>query len=298
MEEANGTPSAASTVSPSGPGYEPSRASIVARAFGVLVLGYGILLAGATSLQWLSLQTPGGHLGPPSVIQAFVLRIGEGIYLGIFGIVLAAGGSFLSRKERRGKNEGRSPASQRWSSLFPYIAVVLIVVAALMSAAPSPQRTLDFAAADFLPLTTPGDGPHEHYLMSRPFTAVEGEAFYPGVSITWTDSGTGALVQRDTGVPAWVTAPSAFPSYAGFTFATGNLAPADGSYVLWVRNWLCETPTTPPCTNYTVSVTGKLIIDTQRAYVSVQLALGAAGSVLMAVALVQSGEGSRRTTSR
>jgi hypothetical protein len=237
-------------------------------------------------------------LGPPSIIQAFTLRIAEGIYLGIFGVVLAVGASLLSRKERSGKDEGQSPPAQRWRSLFPYAAVVLIVIAAVISLAPSPERTLGFAASDFQLRTVPGVGPYATFFMSRSFSAFEGEAFYPLISVTWTDNSTGAFVGRDGILPAWVIAPSALPSYTGFSYGSGNLAPADGFYVLWVRYNLCETPANPPCSNYTASAGGKLVIATQRAYVPVQLALGVLGSVFIAVPLIQSGNGSRRTTSR
>jgi hypothetical protein len=220
----------------------------------------------------------------------------EGIYLGIFGFVLAAGGIVLSRKERRGRDEGRFLPSQRWRLFFPYAAVVLIVTAAVISVAPSPQRTLDFAASDFkLRTVSYGGGPYENYFRSRSFSVFVGEALFPGLSISWTDNRTGSVVQHNLAT-AWVTEPTDSP--APIAYATGNVAPADGSYVLWVRYGLCETPATPPCSNYTASVTGNLVIATQKAYVPVQLALGAAGSALIAVALIQSGIGSRRTTSR
>jgi len=165
-----------------------------------------------------------------------------------------------------------------------------------MSALPAPQRTVEFGASDFHLRSVPGDGPYENYFISRPFSAFEGEAVYPGLSITWTDNRTGAMVEQQNGATTWVTAPSAFP--APTQFGTGNLAPADGSYVAWVHYYLCVTPATPPCSNYTASVTGSLVIANQMAYVRLQLALGAAGSVLIAVALVQSGGGNRRITSR
>jgi hypothetical protein len=237
-------------------------------------------------------------LGPPSIIQAFTLRIAEGIYLGIFGVVLVVGGSVLSRKERSGRDEGQSPRAQRWRSLFSYAAVMLIVIAAVMSLAPSPERTLGFAGSDFQLRTVPGVGPYATFFMSRTFAAFEGEAFYPLISVTWTDNSTGAFVGRDGILPAWVIAPSALPSYTGFSYGSGNLAPADGFYVLWVRYNLCETPATPPCSNYTASATGHLAIASQKAYVPVQLTLGTAGSILIAIALIQSGIGSRRTISR
>src|SRR5207249_2260196 len=195
VEEADGPPSAPSTVARSTREQDPLRASSNAWFVGVLVAGYGLLLVGTTSAEWLSLGGPGSHLGPPSIIQAFTLRIAEGVYLGIFGVVLA-------------------------------------------------------------------------------------------------------VVERSGILPAWVIAPSALPSYTGFNFGSGNLAPADGTYVLWVHLDLCETPATPPCSNYTVAAIGNLVIATQKAYVPIQLALGAAGSVLIAVPLIQSGIGSRRTTSR
>jgi hypothetical protein len=298
VEEADGTPSAASALARFDSEYDPSRASTIAYIFGVVVVGYGLLLAGATSLQWLSLQPPGSTLGPPSIIQAFTLRIAEGIYLGIFGVVLVVGGSVLLRKERSGRDEGQSPRAQRWRSLFPYAAVMLIVIAAVISFVPSPERTQWFAASDFKLRTVPGVGPYATFFMSRSFSASEGEAFYPGISITWTDNSTGAVVGREGMTTAWVTAPSALPSYTGFSVGSGNLAPADGSYVLWVRYNLCESPATPPCSNYTASARGNLVIATQKAYVPVQLVTGSAGSALIAVALVQSGLGSRRTTSR
>ena len=107
VEEADDPPSAPSTVARSTREQDPLRASSNAWFVGVLVAGYGLLLVGTTSAEWLSLGGPGSHLGPPSIIQAFTLRIAEGVYLGIFGVVLAVGGSVLSRKERSGKDEGR-----------------------------------------------------------------------------------------------------------------------------------------------------------------------------------------------
>ena len=298
VEEADGPPSAPSTVARSTREQDPLRASSNAWFVGVLVAGYGLLLVGTTSAEWLSLGGPGSHLGPPSIIQAFTLRIAEGVYLGIFGVVLAVGGSVLSRKERSGKDEGRLSHAQLGRSLFPYAAVMLIVIAAVISLAPSPERTLGFAASDFQLRTVPGVGPYATFFMSRSFSALEGEAFNPLITVVWMDNSTGAIVERSGILPAWVIAPSALPSYTGFNFGSGNLAPADGTYVLWVHLDLCETPATPPCSNYTVAAIGNLVIATQKAYVPIQLALGAAGSVLIAVPLIQSGIGSRRTTSR
>ena len=298
VEEPHETPPAASRVARSRPEYEPLRPSAFAKFFGTLVLGYGLLLVGATSLQWGALQPPGSTVGPPSLIQAFVLRITEGIYLAVFGVVLAAGGFVLSHMDRRAKSESRSQPERRWRTLFPYAAVVLIVLGAVISLAPSPQRTLGFAASDFTLRCVPGRGPYENYLVSQPFSAFEGEAFFPWISIAWTDNRTGTEVERQNGETTWVIATSAFPSYVGFSFATGNIAPADGPYVLWVRYDLCETPATPPCSNYTASASGSLAIATQKAYVPAQLVLGAAGSALMVVALGQSWIGSRRATSR
>ena len=256
----------------------------------------GLLLIVITSLQWAELQPPGSTLGPPSYVQTLTLRITEGIYTCIFGVVLSVGGFVLSKREGRAGEEGRWPPSQRWRSLSPYVAVVLILIASLMSVPPAPQRTVEFAASDFHLRTVPGGGPYENYFVSRPFSAFEGEALYPGLTITWTDNRTGAMVERQGSATTFVTSPSAFP--APTDFATGNLAPADGSYVAWVRYYLCETPATPPCSNYTGSVTGSLVIATQLAYVRVQLVVGAAGSVLMAVSLVQFGQRNRRITSR
>jgi len=259
-------------------------------------LASGLLLIGITSLQWAELQPPGSTLGPPSYVQGLTLRITEGIYTSIFGVVLSVGGFVLSKREARAEDEGRWPPLPRWRSLLPYAAVALILIASLMNALPAPQRAIEFAASDFHLQTVPGDGPYENYFVSRPFSAFEGEAFFPGFSITWTDNRTGAMVERQNGVTTWVTSPSAFP--APTAFGTGNLAPADGSYVAWVQYYLCESPATSPCSNYTASVTGSLAIATQMAYIRVQLALGAAGSVLIAVAVVQSGRGNRRITSR
>jgi hypothetical protein len=296
VEAARKTTPATPTAARSALAFVLSRAPSVARLFGVLVLGYGILLSGTTSLWWLGLQPPGSTLGPPSLVQGFMLRITEGVYLAIFGVVLAAGGTVLQRRERGLTAEGGFPISERWKSLFAYSAVALIVLAAVVGALPSPHRTLMFGSSDFQIRTLPGNQPYENYFMSRPFFAFEGEALFPGFSVTWTDNQTGAVVERDALVTAWVTAPSEFPH--PMQFGDGNLAPADGSYVAWVRDILCETPATPPCSNYTASATGNLTIVTQKAYVPVQLILGAAGSVLMAVVLVQSGRGNRRMTSR
>src|SRR5213596_2614210 len=75
VEEADGPPSAPSTVARSTREQDPLRASSNAWFVGVLVAGYGLLLVGTTSAEWLSLGGPGSHLGPPSIIQAFTLRI-------------------------------------------------------------------------------------------------------------------------------------------------------------------------------------------------------------------------------
>src|SRR5213076_1647761 len=140
VEEADDPPSAPSTVARSTREQDPLRASSNAWFVGVLVAGYGLLLVGTTSAEWLSLGGPGSHLGPPSIIQAFTLRIAEGVYLGIFGVVLAVGGSVLSRKERSGKDEGRLSHAQLGRSLFPYAAVMLNVIAAVISLAPRPSE--------------------------------------------------------------------------------------------------------------------------------------------------------------
>src|SRR5437870_12587780 len=142
VEEADGPPSAPSTVARSTREQDPLRASSNAWFVGVLVAGYGLLLVGTTSAEWLSLGGPGSHLGPPSIIQAFTLRIAEGVYLGLFGVVLAVGGPVLSRKERSGKDEGRLSHAQQGRWLFPDGAVLLIVLAAVMSRAPAPHRRL------------------------------------------------------------------------------------------------------------------------------------------------------------
>src|SRR5437870_9003825 len=71
VEEADGPPSAPSTVARSTREQDPLRASSNAWFVGVLVAGYGLLLVGTTSAEWLSLGGPGSHLGPPSIIQAF-----------------------------------------------------------------------------------------------------------------------------------------------------------------------------------------------------------------------------------
>src|SRR5205809_7677466 len=70
VEEADGPPSAPSTVARSTREQDPLRASSNAWFVGVLVAGYGLLLVGTTSAEWLSLGGPGSHLGPPSIIQA------------------------------------------------------------------------------------------------------------------------------------------------------------------------------------------------------------------------------------
>jgi len=294
MEATDRGPSATSSVARSRPEYHGSSGSSITWFSGVLILAYGLLLIGITSLHWSELQPPGSTLGPPSVVQTLTLRITEGIYMCIFGVVLSIGGFVLSRRDTRANDGGRWPPSQRWRSLSPYAAVALILIATFMNALPAPQRTVEFVASDFHLGTVPGDGPYENYFVSRPFSAFEGEAFFPGLSITWTDNRTGAMVERQNGATAYVTAPTAFP--APTESATGNLAPADGSYVAWVRYYLCETPATPPCSNYTASVTGSLVIATQLAYVRIQLALGAAGSALIALTLVQSARGNRRIT--
>jgi len=296
VEDAGPMTPATSTVVRSAPGFIPSRAPAFAMHSGFLVNAYGFLLIVGTSVQWLSLQPPGTTLGPPSFVQGLIIRLVEGVYLAVFGVILAIGGFVWLQRERRGAAGGGYQPSGRWRHLLAYGAVTMIAIAAIVSAAPSPHRTLMFVSSDFRLQTLPGDRPYENYFMSRPFFAFEGEALFPEFSVTWTDNQTGAVVQRDGLVTAWVTAPSEFPH--PMPFGNGNLAPADGTYVLWVQYTLCETPATPPCSNYTALVTGDLMIATQGAYVPVQLALGAAGSLLMAIALVQSVRGNRRTTSR
>src|SRR5438046_10378024 len=79
----------------------------------------------------------------------------------------AVGGSVLSRKERSGKDEGRLSHAPLGRSLFPYAAVLLIVIAAVISLAPSPERTLGLAASDFQLRTVPGRGPYATLFWSR-----------------------------------------------------------------------------------------------------------------------------------
>src|SRR5437773_451733 len=190
----------------------------------------------------------------------------------------------------------RSVRSTHRRSLLLVAAVAIIVAAAIVGRLPPSQRSVSFEPSDFALRSYPGGGPYENYLVSTAFEASKGEALFPELSITWTDR-TGAVVKRDDSVTALVTTPSEppdrFPS-AG----SGNLAPADGSYVLWVRYTLCEAPTTPPCSNYTVSVAGYLLIVDQQSHVPVQLALGVAGSACIAATLFHPGIGRRVTVSR
>ena len=273
---------------------EEVRWAWMARFVGTLVLLYGFLLFVLTAAYWASIQPPGSTVGPPSFIQDLTLKLAEGIYLAAFGSVLVIGGSLLKRNE--GRPRARSVRATHWRSLLPVAAVAVIVAAAIVGRLPPSQRSVSFEPSDFALRSYPGGGPYENYLVSTAFEASKGEALFPELSITWTDR-TGAVVKRDDSVTALVTTPSEppdrFPS-AG----SGNLAPADGSYVLWVRYTLCEAPTTPPCSNYTVSVAGDLLIVAQEAHVPVQLALGVVGSVCIAATLVHSGIGRRLTVSR
>ena len=274
--------------------WEAVRWAWLTQTVGALVLMYGFLLFVLTAAYWASIQPPGSTVGPPSFIQDLTLKIAEGIYLAAFGSVLVIGGSLLMRNE--GRPRARSVRSIHWRSLLPVAAVAVIVAAAIVGRLPPSQRSVSFEPSDFALRSYPGGGPYENYLVSTAFEASKGEALFPGLSITWTDR-TGAVVERDNSVTALVTTPSEppdrFPSSG-----SGNLAPADGSYVLWVRYTLCETPTTPPCSNYTVSVAGFLLIVDQQAHVPVQLALGVAGSACIAATLVHPGIGRRLTVSR
>ena len=274
--------------------WEAVRWAWLTQTVGALVLMYGFLLFVLTAAYWASIQPPGSTVGPPSFIQDLTLKIAEGIYLAAFGSVLVIGGSLLMRNE--GRPRARSVRSIHWRSLLPVAAVAVIVAAAIVGRLPPSQRSFSFEPSNFALRSYPGGGPYENYLVSTAFEASKGEALFPGLSITWTDR-TGAVVERDNSVTALVTTPSEppdrFPS-----FGDGNLAPADGSYVLWVRYTLCETPTTPPCSNYTVSVAGFLLIVDQQAHVPVQLALGVAGSACIAATLVHPGIGRRLTVSR
>jgi len=264
------------------------------RFVGTLVLLYGFLLFVLTAAYWASIQPPGSTVGPPSFIQDLTLKLAEGIYLAAFGSVLIIGGSLLQRNE--GRSRARSVRSTHRRSLLLVAAVAIIVAAAIVGRLPPSQRSVSFEPSDFALRSYPGGGPYENYLVSTAFEASKGEALFPELSITWTDR-SGAVVERDTLVTALVTTPSEppdrFPSSG-----SGNLAPADGSYVLWVRYTLCETPTTPPCSNYTVSVAGSLLIVDQQAHVPVQLALGVAGSACIAATLAHPGIGRRVTVSR
>src|SRR5947207_15422907 len=100
VEEADGPPSAPSTVARSTREQEPLRASSNAWFVGVLVAGYGLLLVGTTSAEWLSLGGPGSLLGPPSTLQAFTARSAEAVYLRVCVFALAVGESLLRHKAR------------------------------------------------------------------------------------------------------------------------------------------------------------------------------------------------------
>lgn len=264
---------------------------------GVIVLLYGLLyLAGSTGVQWWGLQPPGATLGPPSLIQRFQLRIAEGIYLGVFSSILAGGGFLMVRAERRAEAEGRIRPWARWRPLLALVAVALTATAAVAGALPSPERRVPFESSDFQLRPLSGGGPYDWFFVSRAFEAFKGEALYPELSVTWTENATGALISRDTLVTALVSSPSERPDL-NQPFATGNLAPADGPYVLWTKYWLCETPATPPCSNYTASVSGLIAIVNQGAHVPFQLALGSAGSACIAAAFLLPGINIRRMIS-
>src|SRR5205809_692176 len=79
----------------------------------------------------------------------------------------------------------------------------------------------------------------------------------------------------------------------------GRLPPSQRSVSFEPSDFaLCEAPTTPPCSNYTVSVAGYLLIVDQQSHVPVQLALGVAGSACIAATLFHPGIGRRVTVSR
>src|SRR5688572_10445537 len=187
------------------------RAPIVAVTLGVMILGYGLILVGITSVYWSRIQPPGSNLGPPSLVQELWLRITEAIYLGVFGAILAGGGFMLGRRERRAEVEGRTHPGARWRSLLALGAVALTATAAAVGAFPTPEWTVTFEPSDFQLRALAEGGPYEWYFVSRAFGALKGEALFPGVSITWTEDSTGALIQRDTFVTAYVTTPSEFP---------------------------------------------------------------------------------------
>src|SRR5437870_4915947 len=174
MEASDGGPSATSIVARSRPEYRIPPGSSITWFSGLLISASGLLLIGITSLQWAELQPPGSTLGPPSYVQALTLRITEGIYTCIFGVVLSVGGFILSKRDAPEEDAGRWLLSQRWRSLLPYVAVALILIASLISALPAPQRTVEFGRPIFISGASQGTVPTRttsSRVLSRPLRA-------------------------------------------------------------------------------------------------------------------------------
>src|SRR2546428_778026 len=147
MEASDGGPSATSIVARSRPEYRISPGSSITWFSGLLISASGLLLIGITSLQWAELQPPGSTLGPLSYVQALTLRITEGIYTCIFGVVLSAGGFILSKRDAPEEDAGRWLLPQRWRSRLPYAAGPLILIASFVSAPPAPAPCAHYAAS-------------------------------------------------------------------------------------------------------------------------------------------------------
>jgi len=174
MEASDGGPSATSIVARSRPEYRIHPGQGLLGSLDFWSRHPGLLLIGITSLQWAELQPPGSTLGPLSYVQALTLRITEGIYTCIFGVVLSVGGFILSKRDAPEEDAGRWLLSQRWRSLLPYAAVALILIASLMSALPDPQRTVEFGRPIFISGASQGTVPTRttsSRALSRPLRA-------------------------------------------------------------------------------------------------------------------------------
>jgi len=263
---------------------------------GLLVAMYGGLLALATWATWSSLAPPGTVIGPASFVQSLALRIDQGIYLFSLGSVLTAGAWLLIRRDRRGTHPPDAAARPwRWRAPLLAAAVLLILAVFVTGLLAPPQRTLDFSSSDFHLAPASADGPFELYLVSKPFAVSGGDDLNALFRVAWRNNTTGAIVGWENDTSSYAKGES--EPYARPQFGQGWVAAESGPFVMVVRASLCETLATPPCSNATIEVTGTVWIASPVAYLPLQIGLGVASSVAVGAAVVQSGLGSRRTTS-
>ncbi len=270
---------------------------VLSQAAAFFILVYGLVLALTSYPNWALAHDPTSVIGPESFVQWWTVQFDNALYLLGFGVVLAAGAAILSRRLLARGRDRVVPRSEV-STILLVVAIGSILGAGIAIALPTPQRTVSFAASDFTIEPLPGNVPFENYFVSVPFQAYAGESLFPMMNLTLRDNATGALDYWEDFAYAWYTTPSAVLDWHNrSTSGFGAVVPQDGLYILWVRYEFCETLGTMPCSNYTGSVQGQLVISNRMAYEPWILGLGLLGSASVVAAVVQSGMGRRRTTS-